>query len=112
MPIFTTASFRVRPESLEKCERAIERFADRIRLEEPGTRVYLSLQDNAERTRFLHVMVFDDEQAEEQHRHSPATQEFTTLLYPELMGGVDFHDYHLVGGTGLPTQAKVQSSSS
>ncbi len=110
MPIFTTASFRVRPESLDKCQQAAARFAERIRLEESGTRVYLSLQDNAERTRFLHVMVFDDEAAEERHRHSPATAEFTKLLYPELMGGVDFHDYHLAGGVGAPTEAKEQAS--
>lgn len=103
MPIFTTATFRVRPDSLEKCERAAARFVERIRLEEPGTRVYLSLQDNAERTRFLHVMIFDDEQAEEAHRHSPATTEFTTLLYPELLGGVDFHDYRLIAGAGAPS---------
>ena len=110
MPIFTTASFRVRPESLEKCEQAVARFVERIETEEPGTRVYLSLQDNAERTRFLHIMVFDDEEAEERHRHSSATTEFTTMLYPELMGGVDFHDYRLVGGVGLPGRTKAPIS--
>ena len=100
MPIYTTASFRVRPESLEKCERAVATFASRIAAEEPGTRLYLSLQDGAERTRFLHVMTFDDEAAEERHRHSPATREFTTFLYPELLGGVDVHDYRRVAGVG------------
>ncbi|HUF27228.1 MAG TPA: antibiotic biosynthesis monooxygenase family protein [Gemmatimonadaceae bacterium] len=101
MPIYTTASFRVRPESLEKCEQAAGRFVERIRSEEPGTRVYLSLQDSAERTRFLHVMVFDDEKAEERHRHSAATREFTTFLFPELLGGVDVHDYKLVAGMDI-----------
>ena len=57
MSVYGTARFRVKPESLDRRRSAIEEFVSYVR----ATKLYLSLQDRADPTRFLHVMIFDDE---------------------------------------------------
>jgi hypothetical protein len=43
--IHGTARFGVKPESLDRCRSAIEEFASYVRDHEPGTKLYLSLED-------------------------------------------------------------------
>ena len=57
MAIYGTARFSVKPETLDRCRSVIEEFVSYVRAKEPGTKLYLSLQDRADRTRFLHVMM-------------------------------------------------------
>ena len=64
---------------------------------EPGTKLYLSLQDQADPTRFLHVMIFEDEVAEDLHANSEAVKRFTDVLYPETVDGVTFNRFTAVG---------------
>ena len=61
MSVYGTARFSVKPEALDRSRSAIEDFVSYVRASEPGTKLYLSLQDRADPTRFLHVMIFDDE---------------------------------------------------
>ncbi len=91
-----TARFSVHPESLEKCREAIRRFVSSIRKNEPGTRLYVSLQDKGDPTQFLHVMIFTDAAAEERHRASETTKRFVKVLYPEIVEPVAFMDFQLV----------------
>ena len=61
MAIYGTARFSVKPEALDPCRSVIEEFVAYVRANEPGTKLYLSLEDAEEPTRFLHVMIFEDE---------------------------------------------------
>ena len=96
MPIAKTAAFAVRPESLIRCEEVIREFVDGVAREEPGTRVYVSLREERDPTRFVHVMVFDDEAAEAAHRDAERSRGFTEALYPHTLEGVAFTDCSLV----------------
>ncbi|MGH2660023.1 MAG: putative quinol monooxygenase [Actinomycetota bacterium] len=95
--MYGTARFSVKPEALDRCRSAIEEFVSYVRVNEPATQLYLSLQDRADPTRFLHVMIFDDEAAEDLHANSDAVKRFTEVLYPETEDGVAFDKYTAVG---------------
>jgi len=94
--IAKTAAFAVRPESLARCEEVIRKFVDDVTSQEAGTRVYVSLRERRDPTRFVHVMVFEDEAAEAAHRDAERTHRFTAALYPHTMEGVAFTDCSLV----------------
>jgi len=94
--IAKTAAFAVRPESLARCEEVIRNFVDDVTSEKAGTRVYVSLRERRDPTRFVHVMVFEDEAAEAAHRDAERTHRFTAALYPHTMEGVAFTDCSLV----------------
>jgi len=96
MPIYMTARFQARPESVEKCRQAIREFLDHIRTHEPGTRLYAAWQEKEDPTRFLHVFWFESEEAQQTHRGSEAVRRFTSILYPETVAGVEFTTYDQV----------------
>ena len=99
MPIYKTASFLVRAGSIDRCTEAVRQFVAEMQRTEPGTQLYLSMQDQLNPHRFLHVFIFEDERAEALHRDAPATKRFTELLFRELRGDVKFGDYTLVAQT-------------
>ncbi len=99
MPIYKTASYLVRAGSIDRCTDAIRQFVAEMQRSEPGTSLYLSMQDQVNPHRFLHVFIFEDERAEAAHRGAAATSRFTELLQPELIGEVKFGDYTLVATT-------------
>ena len=93
-----TARFAVHPDSRARCEAAIRELVSALD-DEPGTRVYMALSERGDPTRFLHVMVFDDEAADERHRHAEHTKRFVETLYPHTLEGVAFNDFTLVNAT-------------
>ena len=93
---YKTTRFSVLPESVDKCQAAIREFVAWVKSNEPGTRWYISLQDQRDSTQFLHVMIFEDKAAEERHRTSQATRRFVEVLYPELAEPAQFTDCNVI----------------
>jgi quinol monooxygenase YgiN len=94
-----TARFTVKQESVEICRQAIQEFIDHITRDEPETRMYISMQEAGDETRFLHFFIFDNEHAEERHANSEAVQKFTSIIYPECIEPIEFTTYRLVAST-------------
>ena len=99
MTVHSTARFSIKPEALDRAVEAIGEFVERIRENEPRTLLYLSLQEKENPTRFLHVMAFEDEQAERHHTGTEWVKSFTDVLYPETIGVVEFTGYTRVAST-------------
>ena len=99
MPNFRTAHFQCKPESIEKCQQANREFIEYLKANEPGTLRYTSLQQADDATKFMNFMIFQDEAAEEQHRNSEGVKRFTGVLYPELVGDVQFTGYAILAST-------------
>ncbi len=99
MAICKMARFRVKPEAVKQCTVAIREFIAHIKKNERGTRLYTSLQDMRDKTRFLHVMVFKDKAAEKRHRTSAAVKKFTGVIYPEAIDLPEFVDLRLISST-------------
>ena len=99
MAIYMTARFEVRPEARAVCERAIRDFVEYVRLNEPQTRLYMSVQESADARRFLHFFIFETESAREAHSSSEAVKRFTDVLYPACTAPVEFTEYTLVAST-------------
>ena len=99
MPIYQTARYQVRPESLDKCLAAIREFTRYVQTNEPGTLQYTAMQETEHPTRFLHTFIFQDEAARELHSTSEAVRRFSAILYPECLAPVEFTEYHVVAST-------------
>ncbi|MBI1878581.1 MAG: antibiotic biosynthesis monooxygenase [Chloroflexi bacterium] len=99
MAIYKTARFKVRAESVAKCQQAIREFVAYIKDNEPGTHLYTALHEAEDATSFMHYFIFEDIAAEEIHRTSEAVKRFTSILYPETVDGVVFTDFVPVAST-------------
>jgi quinol monooxygenase YgiN len=91
------ARYQVRPESLPRCLTAIREFVAYVRANEPGTLRYEVWQEQADPTRFVHIFVFRDAEADRAHSESAEVKTFAAVLYPECLAPVEFVDYdHVV----------------
>ena len=90
------ARYQVRPESLELCLAAIREFVAYVRENEPGTLRYDVWQEVDDQTRFVHIFVFRDAEADQTHSESAAVKKFASILYPQCLEPVDFVDYQRV----------------
>ncbi len=99
MPTHQTARFKIRPESLTKCEQAIREFIDYIKTHEPDTLLYTAMQETGDATSFLHYFIFKDEAARERHSNSEGVKRFTAVLYPECLAPVEFTQFSVVAST-------------
>ena len=90
------ARYQVRPEALERCLAAIHDFVAYVRANEPGTLRYEVWQEHDNPTRFVHIFVFRDAEADKIHSESPEVEKFAAVLYPECLAPVEFIDYQHV----------------
>ena len=94
--IHELARYEVRPESLETCLAAIHEFVAYVRANEPGALRYEVWQDAEHHTRFVHIFVWKDEQANRMHGESAAVKKFAGILYPNCLAPVEFIEYRQV----------------
>ena len=87
------ARYQVRPEALEKCLSAIQEFVAYVRANESGTLRYEVWQEQDDPTKFVHIFVFRDAEADRLHSESPEVKKFASVLYPECLKPVEFTDY-------------------
>ena len=90
------ARYEVRPEALERCLSAIREFVAYVRRKEPGTLRYEVWQEPGHPTRFVHIFVFRDADADRAHSESAEVKKFAATLYPECLTPVEFTDYRFV----------------
>jgi quinol monooxygenase YgiN len=90
------ARYQVRPEDVERCLAAIREFVAYVRANEPGTLRYDVWQEEKDPTRFVHIFVFRDADADRVHSESQEVRKFAAILYPECLAPVEFIDYKLV----------------
>jgi quinol monooxygenase YgiN len=90
------ARYEVRPEAVGRCLAAIREFVAYVRKNEPGTLRYEVWQEPAHPTRFVHIFVFRDAEADRIHSESAEVKKFAGVLYPECLAPVEFVDYELV----------------
>jgi quinol monooxygenase YgiN len=93
MPVYQTAYFVIRDDSLTVCEIAIREFVDYVRENEPDTLQYTSLQEKENPNHFLHYFIFRNEAARDLHANSDAVNRFTGILYPNLVAPVEVTEY-------------------
>lgn len=94
--IHELARYEVRPESLDTCLDAIHEFVAYVREREPGALRYEVWQEAARPTRFVHLFVWRDEEANRVHGESAAVKKFAGILYPNCLAPVEFTEYRQV----------------
>lgn len=91
--IHELARYEVRPEALERCLAAIHEFVAYVRANEPGALRYEVWQEADHPTRFVHIFVWKDAEANRIHGESAAVREFASILYPNCLAPVEFVEY-------------------
>ena len=91
--IHELARYEVRPESLDTCLAAIHEFVAYVRASEPGALRYEVWQEAARPTRFVHLFVWRDAEANRIHGESAAVKKFAGILYPNCLHPVEFTEY-------------------
>src|SRR5215470_14771387 len=94
--IHELARYEVRPEALEKCLAAIHEFVAYVRANEAGALRYEVWQEDEHPTRFVHLFVWRDAEANRIHGESAAVKKFAGVLYPNCVAPVEFIEYKQV----------------
>ena len=94
--IHELARYEVRPEALERCLAAIHEFVAYVRANEDGALRYEVWQEAERPTRFVHIFVWRDEEANRIHGESAAVKKFASILYPHCLAPVEFVEYRQV----------------
>ena len=94
--IHELARYELRPEALEQCLAAIHEFVAYVRSNEPGALRYEVWQESERPTRFVHIFVWRDEEANRIDGESAAVKKFAGILYPNCLAPVEFIEYRQV----------------
>jgi quinol monooxygenase YgiN len=104
MTIFRTASYTIRPDAMEACKKVISETVAYTKEYEPGTLMYMVLQDAENPTNFVHISAYSDEAALERHiTGEPMLTNIQQVIIPATVGETVFTHYTVV-------DAKVSSS--
>ena len=91
--IHELARYEVRPDTLDEVIAAIHEFVAYVRENEPGALRYEVWQESNHPTRFVHLFVWRDEEANRLHGESAAVKKFAGILYPKCLDRVEFIEY-------------------
>ena len=94
--IHELARYEVRTEALEDVLAAIHEFVAYVRSSEPGALRYEVWQEAEHPTRFVHIFVWKDEEANRIHGQSEAVKKFAGILYPRCLAPVEFVEYRQI----------------
>ena len=94
--IHELARYEVRPEALAQCLAAIHEFVAYVRANERGALRYEVWQEAEHPTRFVHIFIWRDEEANRIHGESAAVKKFAGILYPNCFAPVEFTEYKQV----------------
>jgi quinol monooxygenase YgiN len=94
--IHELARYEIRPEALEVCLAAIHEFVAYVRANEAGALRYEVWQEAEHPTRFVHLFVWKDAEANRIHGESAAVKKFAGILYPYCLAPVEFIEYKQV----------------
>jgi quinol monooxygenase YgiN len=90
------AHSQLKPEAFEHILAAIHEFGAYARANESETRRYEVWQEQNDPTRFVHIFIFRDTEADKAHSESAEIKKFASILYPERLAPVEFIDYRQV----------------
>jgi quinol monooxygenase YgiN len=90
------ARYEIRPEALDQCLTAIHEFVAYVRTQEPGALRYEVWQESEHPTRFVHIFIWKDADANRVHGESAAVKKFAGILYPNCLAPVEFIEYRQV----------------
>ena len=96
--IAKTVEYEINPKKKQKVIEAIENFTRAVHVSEPGSRLYVSLQDKKNQNKFIHIMLFDNEGAEIKHKAAGYTQEFEELINKVCSKKIINKEFNFVGG--------------
>lgn len=91
--IHELARYEVRADALDDVIAAIHEFVAYVRGNEPGSLRYEVWQESKHPTRFVHLFVWRDEEANRIHGQSAAVKKFAGILYPKCLAPVEFIEY-------------------
>lgn len=100
MTVVRTSGFRVPPSFRPQAEELVAGLVAAVRAGEPGTRLFLALQDEAEPARFTLLGVYDDAEAEGEHEKAEWTRRFVNALDGHLVGSISRLAYKEVPASG------------
>jgi len=94
--IHELARYEVRAEALDEVISAIYEFVAHVRENEAGALRYEVWQEREHPTRFVHLFVWRDEEANRLHGESAAVKKFAAILYPKCLAPVEFVEYRQI----------------
>lgn len=88
--------FKIKKGRIEEAKLIIKKFVDEIKTKEPGTVLYNCYQEKSDETSFIHTISFENEEAEERHRHTVYVKDFVEKLYPICKAVPEYSELNLI----------------
>ena len=97
MAIFRIARYKIRPEAIEACKEVVQATIDYTKAHEPGTLMYMVMQESGDPTSFVHLSAYADNAALQQHiTAEPMVTNFREVLNPAMVVPATFTHYELM----------------
>jgi quinol monooxygenase YgiN len=103
MKLYKTARYKVKSDKIDDVEKAMHEHAAHLKEEFPGF-LWWTIRDKEDPTRYLSLIIPPDEAANQKASESEGTKKFVDVLYPNLIGEIEWTDWEPVAYTAsLPT---------